>query len=118
MVRVKRGTIAHKRRKRLLKLAKGFHWSRKSKYRLAKEGLLHAFKYAYRDRRTKKREFRKLWQIQINAAVRNQNLSYSKFINLLKERNVEIDRKILATLAKKRPDVFEKIVEKVKSENK
>lgn len=115
MVRVKRGTTAHKRRKRLLKQAKGFRWSRKSKYRLAKEGLLHAFKYAYRDRRTKKREFRKLWQIQINAAIRPFELSYSKFIHLLKQKNIEIDRKILATLAKEHPEIFEKIVGKVKS---
>jgi len=114
MVRVKRGTIAHKRRKRLLKLAKGFRWSRKSKYRLAKEGLLHAFKYAYRDRRTKKREARKLWQIQINAGVRNYGLPYSKFIELLKQNKIEIDRKILSTLAKKHPEIFEKIVNKIK----
>ena len=114
MVRVKRGTTTHKRRKRLLKLAKGFKWSRKSKYRLAKEGLLHAFKYAYRDRRTKKREFRKLWQIQINAGARQHGLPYSKFIYLLKNNKIEIDRKILSELAKKHPEIFEKIVEKVK----
>ncbi|PIS40272.1 MAG: 50S ribosomal protein L20, partial [Candidatus Nealsonbacteria bacterium CG08_land_8_20_14_0_20_36_22] len=79
MVRVKRGKTAHRRRKNLLKHTKGFRWGRKSKYRLAKEALLHAWKYAYRDRRTKKREFRKLWQIQINAACREQGLSYSRF---------------------------------------
>lgn len=118
MTRVKRGKTAQKRRKRLLKLAKGFRWSRKSKYRLAKEGLLHAFKYAYRDRRTKKREARKLWQIQINAAARQHDLSYSKFINLLKKNKIEIDRKILAQLAKEQPEIFEKIVEKAKSEAK
>jgi len=114
MVRVKRGKTANKRRKRLLKLAKGFRWSRKSKYRLAKEALLHAFKYAYRDRKAKKREFRKLWQIQISAAVRPLGFSYSKFIHLLKEKKIELDRKTLATLAKKHAEVFEKIVEKVK----
>ena len=115
MVRVKRGKTAQKRRKRLLKLAKGFHWSRKSKYRLAKEGLLHAFKYAYRDRRTKKREFRKLWQIQINAASREHGLSYSKFINLLKKNKIEIDRKILSELAKEHSEIFKQIAEEVKS---
>ena len=114
MVRIKRGKTAHKRRKRLLKLAKGFRWSRKSKYRLAKEALLHAFKYAYRDRRTKKREFRKLWQIQINAASREYGLPYSRFINLLKKKKIEIDRKILAQLARDRREIFEKIIEEVK----
>jgi len=114
MVRVKRGKTAHERRKRLLKLAKGFRWSRKSKYRLAKEALLHAFKYAFRDRKVKKREFRKLWQTQISAAVKSFGLSYSKFIHLLKEKKIELDRKVLATLAKDYPEIFEKIVEKVK----
>ena len=114
MVRVKRGKTAHKRRKRLLKLAKGFRWSRKSKYRLAKEGLLHAFKYSYRDRKAKKREFRKLWQVQINAAARNHEIPYSKFIHLLKQNEIEIDRKILSQLGKEYPDIFTKIVEKIK----
>ncbi len=114
MVRVKRGTTAHKRRKRLLKLTKGFKWSRKSKYRLAKEGLLHAYKYKYRDRKVKKREFRKLWQQRINAAVRQQGLTYSKFIHLLKQNNIELDRKVLSELAKDEPKIFENIVENVK----
>jgi len=114
MVRVKRGKTAHRRRKNLLKYTKGFRWGRKSKYRLAKEALLHAWKYAYRDRRTKKREFRKLWQIQINAACREQGLSYSRFIHVLKQKNIGLDRKILADLAKSHPNIFEKIVEKTK----
>jgi len=114
MVRVKRGKTAHKRRKNLLKHVKGFRWGRKSKYRLAKEALLHAWKYAFRDRRTKKREFRKLWQVQINAACREKEISYSKFIHGLKKNKIELDRKILAELAQKRPEIFEKIVEKVK----
>lgn len=113
MVRVKRGKTTHKRRKRLLKLAKGFRWSRKSKYRLAKEALLHAFKYAYRDRRTKKRNFRRSWQVQINAAIREHGLSYSKFIHKLKEKNMELDRKILAILAKEQPEIFEKVADAV-----
>jgi len=115
MVRVKRGKMAHKRRKHLLKYTKGFRWGRKAKFRLAKEALLHAWKYAYRDRRTKKRDFRKLWQIQINAACRQFGISYSKFINLLKKNKIELDRKILATLAQNHPQIFKKIVEKVKS---
>ena len=114
MVRVKKGKAAHKRRKHLLKYAKGFRWGRKSKYKLAKDALRHAWSYAYRDRRTKKREFRRLWQIKINAAARNLGINYSRFINLLKKNKIEIDRKILAELAQKQPKIFEKIVEKVK----
>jgi len=115
MTRVKRGKIAHKRRKRLLKHAKGFHWGRKTKYRQAKEALYHAWEYAYRDRRAKKREFRKLWQIQINAACRKSGISYSKFIAGLKKNKISLDRKILADLAQNYSEIFEKIVEKVKS---
>ena len=114
MVRVKRGATAHKRRKKVLKHTKGFRWGRKSKYKAAKEALMHAWKYSYRDRRTKKREFRKLWQIQINAACRKQGISYSRFIHELKEKKIELDRKILAELVKNNPKIFEKIVEKVK----
>ena len=114
MVRVKRGKAAHKRRKHLLKYTKGFRWGRKSKYRLAKEALLHAWKYSYRDRRTKKREARSLWQIKINAACRQQGLNYSRFIYALKKKKIGIDRKILADLAQNHPSIFEKIVEKAK----
>ncbi len=115
MARVKRGKIAHKRRKKLLKHAKGFRWGRKSKYRLAKEALFHAWTYSYRDRRTKKREFRKLWQTQINAACRKQGISYSKFIAGLNKNKIVLDRKILADLVQNHPQIFEKIVEKAKS---
>ncbi len=114
MVRVKRGKAAHKRRKNVLKETKGFRWGRKSKYRQAKEALAHALTYAYRDRRTKKRAFRRLWQIQINAACRELKISYSKFIAGLKKNNIEIDRKILADLAKSKSEIFHKIVEKIK----
>ncbi len=114
MVRVKRGKIAHKRRKHLLKYAKGFRWGRKAKYRLAKDALFHAWTYAYRDRKTKKREFRKLWQLQINAACRKQDLSYSQFIHRLKEKNIALDRKILSNLGQNHPEIFEKIIETVK----
>jgi large subunit ribosomal protein L20 len=115
MVRVKRGKISHKRRKRLLKHTKGFRWGRKSKYRLAKEALLHAWTHAYFDRKKKKRDFRALWQTQINAACRQLGISYSKFIHGLKKNKIELDRKILAQLAQSQPQIFEKIVEKVKS---
>jgi large subunit ribosomal protein L20 len=114
MVRVKRGKIAHKKRRRLLKYAKGFRWGRKTKYRQAKEALYHAWEYSYRDRRTKKRDFRKLWQIQISAACRQLGISYSKFIFGLKKNKIELDRKILANLAQNHPEIFKKIVEKLK----
>jgi len=115
MVRIKRGKITHRKRERLLKYTKGFHWGRKSKYRLAKEALLHAWTHTYRDRKRKKREFRRLWQIQINAACRQHGLSYSKFICGLKQKKIELDRKILAKLAQNHPEIFEKIIEEVKS---
>jgi len=114
MVRVKRGKSAHKRRKHLLKYTKGFRWGRKSKYRAAKEALLHAWTHAYYDRKAKKREFRKLWQTQINAACHQQNLSYSRFIYGLRQKNIGLDRKILADLAKNHPKIFEKIIAEVK----
>jgi large subunit ribosomal protein L20 len=115
MVRVKRGVTAHRKRKRLLKLVKGYKWKRKSKYRLAKDALTHALCHAYRHRREKKRNFRRLWQIKISSAVKNFGLNYSKFIHLLKQKKIELDRKILATLVEKEPQIFEKIVELVKS---
>jgi large subunit ribosomal protein L20 len=115
MTRVKRGTIAHKKRKRILKQAKGFRWGRKSKYKAAKDALKHAWTYAYRDRKKKKGDFRRLWQIQINALCRQYEISYSKFIANLKKNKIEIDRKILADLAKNQPQIFKKIVEKVKN---
>jgi large subunit ribosomal protein L20 len=111
MVRVKRGKSAHKRRKHLIKYAKGFRWGRKTKYRLAKVAVMKAWRYAYRDRKAKKREFRALWQTQINAACRQLGLSYSKG---LKKNKIGLDRKILAQLAQSHPQIFEKIVEKAK----
>jgi large subunit ribosomal protein L20 len=114
MTRVKRGTIAHKRRKKVIQQAKGFKWGRKSKYKLAKDALKHAWAHAYRDRRRKKRDFRQLWQIKINAACRQEGLTYSQFIDKLKKAKIELDRKILAYLAENQPKVFKKIVEKIK----
>lgn len=113
MPRAKRGVQKRKRKKKIIKQAKGYKWSRKSKYRAAKEALMHAWTYAYRDRRRKKREFRRLWQIRINAACRKEGISYSKFINLLKKANIELDRKILATLAKDYPEIFKTIGKEV-----
>ena len=115
MARVKRGKLAQQRRRRLLKHTKGFRWGRKSKYRLAKEALLHAWTHSFRDRKNKKRGRRQLWQVQINAACRQFGFSYSKFIHALKEKHIELDRKVLAEIAQNYPQIFEKIVEKVKS---
>jgi len=115
MARVKRGTTAHKRRKNILQEAKGFRWGRKSKYRLAKDALRHAWEYSFRDRKAKKRDFRRLWQIQINAATRAEGLSYSVFIGQLKKHNIAVDRKILAQLAKEKPQAFKAVIEKVKA---
>lgn len=115
MPRVKRGKTANKRRKNVLKHAKGFKWGRKSKYKLAKDALKHAWEYSYRDRKTKKREKRSLWQSQINSACRQEGISYSKFIAALKKNKIELDRKVLAEMSEKNPQIFKKIVEKVKA---
>ncbi len=111
MTRIKRGVTSLKRRRNILRRVKGFKWGRKSKERLAKEALLHAYTHSFQDRRKKKREFRKLWQIKINAGSREHGLSYSKFIYLLKKANIGLDRKILANLAEHKPEIFKKIVE-------
>lgn len=115
MVRVKKGKAARKHRKHLLEYAKGFRWGRKSKFRAAKEAIYHAWEYAYRDRRNKKRNFRQLWQLQINAACRKEGITYSHFINKLKKGNIELDRKILSEIAQKHPEIFKKIIEKIQS---
>ena len=114
MPRVKRGTIANKRRKNVLKHTKGFTWGRKSKERAAKEALLHAWTHAFAGRKEKKRNFRQLWTVKINAGVREEGMSYSKLIAALKKKNVMIDRKILADLAEHEPAVFKKVIEFVK----
>ncbi len=114
MTRVKRGKTARKRKKRILKQAKGFMWGRKSKYRLAKDALFHAWQHAYYDRKKKKGNFRALWQIQINAACREHGVSYSRFTYGLKKSKIELNRKVLSELAQKQPKIFEKIVERAK----
>ena len=110
MPRVKRGKIALKRRHKILRQTKGFRWQRKSKERAAKEALLHAGVHAFHDRRKKKRNFRALWNIKINAAARENGLSYSKLIFQLKKAGIGLNRKMLAELAEKHPEVFKKIV--------
>jgi large subunit ribosomal protein L20 len=116
MPRVKRGVMHSKRRKNLLKTTKGFKYGRKKLIKLATTAAMKAGANAYKDRRLKKRTTRALWQVQLNAAVRQYDLSYSKFIAGLKAAKIELDRKVLAELAKKEPAVFAKIVEKVKAE--
>ncbi|OGF62644.1 50S ribosomal protein L20 [Candidatus Giovannonibacteria bacterium RIFCSPHIGHO2_01_FULL_45_33] len=113
MTRVKKGKMALKRRKNVLAQTKGFRWQRSKKERAAKEALLHAGHHAFADRRKKKGNFRALWNIKINAAVREQGLSYSKFINKLKKANVGLNRKVLSELAEKHPDIFKKVVDSV-----
>jgi len=109
-MRVKRGISTHKHHKQITKKAKGYLQSR-GNFRKAKEAVLKAGQYAYRDRRNKKRERRALWIIQINAGLKKYTLSYSRFINGLVSAHIELDRKILARLANTNPQTFEKIVQ-------
>lgn len=114
MTRVKRGVQKRARKKKIIKLAKGFKWRRKSNYRAAKEALMHAWTYAYRDRRNKKRNFRNLWNIKINAICRENGISYSRFINIIKKADIIIDRKVLSQLAENHTETFKRIIEEIK----
>ncbi len=114
MPRVKRGTTASKRRKKVLKMTKGFMWRRKSHYRAAKDALLKAGKYAYRDRRNKKRNFRQLFILRLNAALRAHGEKYSTFIKKMSDKKIALDRKILSEMATKHQEEFKKFVESVK----
>ncbi|HEC2665125.1 TPA: 50S ribosomal protein L20, partial [Campylobacter coli] len=111
MARVKTGVVRRRRHKKVLKLARGFYSGRRKHFRKAKEQLERSLVYAYRDRRRKKRDFRRLWIVRINAACRLNDLSYSKFINGLKKAGIELDRKILADLAMNDAAAFAKIAE-------
>ena len=115
MPRVKRGVTARARHKKILALAKGYRGRRKNVYRIAKQAVMKAGQYAYRDRRQKKRQFRQLWIARINAAARENGLPYSKFMNGLKKALIEIDRKVLADLAVFDKPAFALIVEKAKA---
>lgn len=115
MSRVKRGVTKKARHKKILKLAKGYRGRAKNCFRVAIEKVEKALRYAYRDRRNKKRDFRALWIQRINAAVRPQGLVYSKFINGLKIANIDLDRKVLSDLAIREPEAFARIVEKAKA---
>ncbi len=114
MARVKRGVAASKRRRTVLELAKGFRWRRSTNYVAAKEAVIKAGKYAHRDRRAKKRTNRALWILRLNNAVRLFDVTYSKFIAILKSKSIETDRKVLSQMAAENPEVFAKFMEKIK----
>jgi large subunit ribosomal protein L20 len=116
MPRVKRGVTARARHKKILALAKGYRGRRKNVFRIAKQAVMKAGQYAYRDRRTRKRVFRQLWIARINAAARGLGITYSKFMAGMKKASIDIDRKMLAELAVNDPAAFGSIVAKVKAE--
>ncbi len=114
MTRVKGGQNALKRRRNVLSMTKGYRFGRSTKERQAKEAIFHAGTYAFAHRRDKKNDQRQLWEVRINALVRENGMSYSKFMGALKKSKIELDRKILSGLAQTNPEIFKKIVEKVK----
>ncbi|SRR5690554_3128068 len=115
MARVKRGVQARKKHKKILKLAKGYYNARRKIYRVAKQAVIKAEQYSYRDRRNRKRAFRALWITRINAGARNNGLSYSRFINGLKKADISLDRKILADMAVHDKAGFAAVVEQAKA---
>ena len=115
MARVKRGVTSHAKHKKVLKAVKGQWGRRKNTIRVARQAMEKAMQYAYRDRRTKKREFKSLWIQRINAGVRAEGLTYSKFINGLNKSGIKLDRKILAEIAYDNPEAFKTIVKKAQS---
>ena len=114
MARVKGGIMAAKRRRNILEQVKGYRFDRSKKKRAAREAIFHAHSHAFDHRRDKKGDFRRLWTSRINAAVREHGMTYSTFIHSLKEKGVALDRKILSALAKDKPEVFERVLGKVK----
>jgi large subunit ribosomal protein L20 len=115
MARVKRGVVAHARHKKVLKQAKGYYGARRKVYRVAKQAVIKAGQYAYRDRRTRKRMFRQLWIVRINAAARQFGMSYSRFMDGLNKAGIEVDRKVLADLAVHDIAAFGALAEKAKA---
>ena len=115
MARTKRGVTSRAKHKKVFKAVKGQYGRRKNTIRIAKQALEKAMQYAYRDRRTKKREFRSIWIQRINAGVRAEGITYSKFINGLNKSGIKLDRKVLADIAYNNPEVFKSIVKKVQS---
>ncbi|MBE7564184.1 50S ribosomal protein L20 [Acidithiobacillus sp. HP-6] len=116
MPRVKRGVTAHARHKKVLARAKGFRGQRKSNFRIAHQAVMKALTYEYRDRRTKKRDFRSLWIVRINAAARSEGLSYSRFMNGLLRAGIQLDRKVLADIAVRDKLAFTRLVEVAKGQ--
>lgn len=115
MARVKRGVVAHARHKKVLKQAKGYYGARRKVYRVAKQAVIKAGQYAYRDRRQRKRQFRRLWIVRINAAARQFGMSYSRFMDGLNKAGIEVDRKVLADLAVHDIAAFGVLAEKAKA---
>lgn len=115
MPRVKRGVVARKRHKKILKQAKGYYGARSRVFRVAKQAVIKAQQYAYRDRKQRKRQFRSLWIIRINALIRAHGLSYSQFIHGLKKADIAVDRKILSELAVHNKEAFANLAEQAKS---
>lgn len=118
MTRVKGGSKGHRRHKKILRATKGYRMTKGSLYKVSKEAFLHAGDYAYRHRKTKKRDFRSLWIVRLNAAARSAGLTYSQLIASLKKAKIGLDRKILAKLALEDPKTFANIVEKIKETKK
>jgi large subunit ribosomal protein L20 len=114
MARVKGGKMAQKRRRYILEQVKGYRFDRSKKKRAAREAIFHAGNHAFAHRKDKKNDFRQLWIVRINAALLPHNLKYSRFIKALKDKNIELDRKILATMAKDMPDAFTAVVNAIK----
>lgn len=114
MVRIKGGVKTRAKHKKVLKLAKGYWMTRHKQFKKAKEAVLHAGEYAFKGRKAKKRDFRQLWIIRMNAALRELGMKYSIFINKLKINKIELDRKVLSQIAVEHSEVFKKIVEKAK----
>ena len=114
MTRVKRGVAASKRRKNVIEDAKGYRWKRKSHFASAKQAVIKAGSYAYRDRRTKKRTSRRLWITRLNIAVRELGMKYSELIKKMTNKKISVDRKVLSQMAVENPGVFQKFIEQVK----
>lgn len=115
MARVKRGVTSHAKHKKVVKMAKGYYGRKSINYKVANQAVMKSLSYAYRDRKAKKRDFRKLWITRINAACHQNDISYSRFINGLKKAGIELDRKVLADIALNDPKNFSAIVEQAKS---
>ncbi len=118
MIRIKKGQIKHKSHKKILKLSKGYYGARSRCYKTANQAVIKSFQYSYRDRKQKKRFFKKIWIIQINAKVRQHGLTYSKFINKLKQKKLNINKKIISDIINNNPNIFNKLINLINKKNK